>query len=74
MIRRRKSAAKSMEKASFVYYQEEKFWIGWLEEYPDYRTQGKSLDELKQNLKDIYEDLNAGKIPNARRRGELVVG
>ena len=63
-----------MEKANFVYYQEGDLWVGWLEEYPDYRTQGKTLDELKQNLKDIYDDLSAGKIAYVRRRGELVVG
>ena len=63
-----------MEKAGFVYYQEGDFWVGWLEEYPDYKTQGKSLDELENNLKDIYEDLNTGKIPHIRRRGELVIG
>ena len=48
--------------------------VGWLEEYPDYRSQGTTLDELKENLKDIYEDLSTGKIPHARRYGELVVG
>ena len=42
-----------MEKANFVYYQEGDLWVGWLEEYPDYRTQGKTFEELKQNLKDI---------------------
>ena len=31
-------------------------------EYPDYRSQGKTLDELKENLKDIYDDLSTGKI------------
>ena len=35
-----------METKRFVYYQEGQFWIGWLEEHPDYRTQGESLDEL----------------------------
>ena len=63
-----------METLKFVYYQEDEMWIGWLEEFPDYRTQGISLDELKDNLKDLYQDLNAGKIPYARRRGELVLG
>ena len=63
-----------METIRFVYYQEDDMWVGWLEEYPDYRSQGKNLDELKENLKDIYEDLGAGKIPHIRRYGELVVG
>jgi predicted RNase H-like HicB family nuclease len=63
-----------MEIMKFGYYQEDDIWIGWLEEYPDYRTQGKTLDELKENLKDIYQDLTTGEIPHARRYGELVVG
>lgn len=63
-----------MEKIKFGYYQEDDTWVGWLEEFPDYRTQGASLDELKENLTDIYHDLSGGKIPYARRYGELVVG
>jgi predicted RNase H-like HicB family nuclease len=63
-----------METLQFVYYQEDDAWVGWLEEFPDYRTQGDSLDELKKNLRDLYQDLNTGKIPYARRRGELVIG
>jgi hypothetical protein len=63
-----------MDTIKFGYYQENNMWVGWLDEYPDYRTQGTSLDELKENLKDLYQDLNGGKIPYARRYGELVVG
>jgi len=63
-----------MEKIKFVYYQEDKLWVGWLEEYPDYRTQGATLEELKDNLKDIYADINSGKVPHVRKLGELVVG
>lgn len=63
-----------MEAKKFIYYQEGDFWVGWLEEYPDYRTQGATLEELKENLKDIYEDLSTGQIPFVRKVGELVVG
>lgn len=63
-----------METTNFIYYQENDMWVGWLEEYPDYRTQGATLDELKENLKDIYDDLSTGEIPHARRCGKLVVG
>lgn len=41
----------------FVYYQEDDMFIGWLEEFPNYRTQGTSLDELMDNLEDIYSEL-----------------
>ena len=46
-----------METKKFMYYQDEDMFIGWLEDFPDYKTQGEALDELKENLKDIYEEL-----------------
>jgi predicted RNase H-like HicB family nuclease len=36
-------------------------------------TQGKSLDELKENLKDIYDDLTSGSIPYVRKVAELEI-
>jgi len=62
-----------MDTRKFVYYQDEDMWIGWLEEYPDYKTQGETLDELMDNLKDILEELESGRIPHVRRVGELTV-
>lgn len=46
-------------------------WLGYLEEFPDYLTQGDSLDELKENLKDLAKDLTSGAIPGVRRVAEL---
>ena len=63
-----------MEKLRFVYYQEDKMWVGWLEDYPDYRTQGETLEELKGNLKDVYDELTTGRIPQVLKHGELAVG
>jgi hypothetical protein len=63
-----------MDTIKFVYYQEDEMWVGWLEEYPDYRTQGKTIEELKENLKDIYLDINSGAIPHVRHYGEMAVG
>ena len=58
----------------YIYWQEDDMWVGYLEEYPDYWTQGESLEELKQNLKDLYEELSSGAIPYIRRVAELEVG
>jgi hypothetical protein len=63
-----------MDIIKFIDYQEENMWVGWLEEFPDYRTQGKTIDELKENLRDIYLDINNGMIPHVRHYGELAVG
>jgi predicted RNase H-like HicB family nuclease len=62
-----------METKKFMYYQDEDMFIGWLEDFPDYKTQGETLDELKENLKDIYEELTSGRIPNVLHVGELRV-
>ena len=34
--------------------QEEDMFVGWFEEYPDYRTQDETIEELKENLVDIH--------------------
>jgi len=60
-------------KIDFIYWKEGDYWLGFLEEYPDYQTQGLSLDELQTNLKDLYADLTSGEIPNIRKKGELEV-
>ncbi len=47
--------------------------LGYLEEYPDYMTQGQTLDELKENLKDVFLELKSGAIPAIRKTGELEI-
>jgi hypothetical protein len=62
-----------MQTVKYVYWQEENSWLGYLEEYPDYWTQGQSLDDLLDHLRDLYLDLSGGHIPGVRRVGELVI-
>lgn len=60
-------------KAQYVYWRDEDFWIGYLADFPDYRTQGSTLDELKENLRELYKDLNSGTVPCIRKIDELEV-
>ncbi len=62
-----------METKKFIYFEEDDMLIGWLEEFPDYKTQGATLEELRDNLRDIYRDLTSGEIPHVRRVAELDV-
>ena len=55
----------------YIYWQDGDFWLGYIEDYPDYQTQGSSLKELKENLEDVYEELASGKIPNVRKTAVL---
>jgi len=49
-----------------IVYREEKGWfVGHVQEYPDYESQGKTLGELTGNLIEIYEDIRNGLVPDA---------
>jgi len=60
-----------MKTLKYIYWQEDNNWLGYLQEFPDYITQGKDREELQQNLKDIYAELTGGNIPGVRRVAEL---
>ena len=42
------------KKLTMVYWKSEKFWLGKLLEYPHIMTQGKTVEELKENIKDAF--------------------
>jgi predicted RNase H-like HicB family nuclease len=60
-----------MASTGFTYWQDGEMWLGYLDQYPDYMTQGTSLEDLKEHLADLYKDLSSGAIPNARQHSEL---
>ena len=62
-----------MEKKKYIYFKNENMWIGYWEDYPDYLTHGVSLEELKDNLLDIYKDLSSHAIPCVHRVRELEI-
>ena len=41
-------------KLRMVYWKGKKFRVGKLLEYPDIMTQGKTLKELEENMKEAY--------------------
>ncbi len=42
-------------KASFTFWKEaDGKYLGFLNTHPDHWTQGESLDDLKEHLKDLY--------------------
>jgi hypothetical protein len=67
------SGGLGMQTVKYVYWQEDDAWLGYLQDYPDYWTQGETLDDLIEHLKDLYLDVSSGQIPGVRKVGELVV-
>jgi len=62
-----------MQMVDFVYWEEDGAWIGYLRDYPDYWTQGESLEDLKEHLRDLHRDLGGGELPGVRRLDQLDV-
>jgi hypothetical protein len=52
-----------MESTKYIYWQDQDLWLGYLQDYPDYWTQGQSLEDLESHLRDLYQDLTSGEIP-----------
>jgi len=57
----------------YTYWQDGDMWLGYLDEYRDYMTQGETTEELQENLTDIYRELVGGHIPAVRHHAELLV-
>jgi predicted RNase H-like HicB family nuclease len=41
-------------KLTMIYWKSDKFWLGKLLEHPEIMTQGETLEELEENMKDAY--------------------
>jgi hypothetical protein len=61
------------QSTKIVIWEQDGGWLGYLQDYPDYWSQGDSLDDLKDHLKDLYDDLTSGQIPGIRKVEELVI-
>lgn len=62
-----------MRTLEYTFWKDDEFFVGHLNEYPDYETQGFSKDELVTNLKDLLKDIESGEIPYVRKVEELVI-
>lgn len=62
-----------MRSIKYTFWQDGSFFIGYLNDYPDYPTQGETKDELIENLKDLLADIESGQIPYIHKVEELLV-
>jgi predicted RNase H-like HicB family nuclease len=66
--------ANAMEnRVTYIYWQHDGVWLGYLEEFPDYWTQADCPSELQENLKDLYKELTSGDILEVRHVAKLQV-
>ena len=62
-----------MNITKIIIWEEDGAWLGYLQDYPDYWTQGDTRDDLKEHLRDLYKDLTSGQVPGTRKVEELVI-
>jgi predicted RNase H-like HicB family nuclease len=62
-----------MSSIKFIHWQAGDAFLGYLLDYPDYWTQGESLEELKEQLADLYRDLTSRELEGIRKVDELFV-
>ena len=56
-----------MRTLKYTFWQDGEFFLGYLNDYPDYHTQGYSRQELQENLRDLLKDIKSGEVPHVRR-------
>ncbi|MGR0481392.1 MAG: type II toxin-antitoxin system HicB family antitoxin [Candidatus Electronema sp. V4] len=62
-----------MRTVKYTCWQDGEFYLGYLNDYPDYQTQGYSKEELIANLKELLQDIESDEIPYLRKVEELVL-
>ena len=58
-------------KLKMIYWKGDKFWVGKLIEHPEIMTQGETLEELEENMKDAYILMTMEDVPAKYKIKEL---
>jgi predicted RNase H-like HicB family nuclease len=60
-------------KLKMVYWKSDKFWVGKLIDHPEIMTQGKTLEELEENMKEAYMLMTMDDVPDEHGYKELAL-
>lgn len=58
---------------TMIYWKGEQFWLGKLSEHPEIMTQGETLEELEENLRDAYRMMVLEDVPEDHQTKDIVV-
>ena len=56
-----------------IYWKGETFWLGKLLQHPEIMTQGETIDELKENIKDAYRAMVLDDVPGDHQTMEISI-
>ncbi|MCL4384885.1 MAG: type II toxin-antitoxin system HicB family antitoxin [Actinobacteria bacterium] len=60
-------------KLNIVYWKGERFWLGKILEHPEIMSQGETIEELEENLKDAYKLMLMDDVPSDYKLKEISV-
>jgi predicted RNase H-like HicB family nuclease len=58
-------------KFNMIYWKSDKFWVGKLLEHPEIMTQGETLEELEENMRDAYIMMTMEDVPEKHKVKKL---
>ena len=58
---------------TMIYWRGEHFWLGKFLERPDIMTQGESIEELEENLRDAWREIVLEDVPGDFQTKPVVV-
>ena len=62
-----------MKKKNMIYWKGEKFWLGKLLDHPEVMTQGETLEELEENIKDAYLLMAMEDVPEEYKLKDITI-
>jgi predicted RNase H-like HicB family nuclease len=58
---------------NMIYWKAGKFWLGKLKEHPEIMTQGRTLKELEENIRDAYIMMVMDDVPEQHREKAVAI-
>lgn len=58
---------------TMLYWKSDRFWLGKLLEHPEIMTQGETLEELEENVKDAYLSMAMEDVPDSYQTKEIAL-
>ena len=61
------------KKMTMIYWKSDNFWLGRLFEHPEIMTQGETIEELEENIKEAYFLMAFDDIPENYQEKEILI-
>jgi len=68
-----KAGPSAFSRMTMVYWKSKKFWLGKLLEHPEIMTQGRTLDELEQNIREAFMLMALDEVPEKYQVREVAM-